>query len=271
MATFFKQYGAHRTGTNVVRTLLTDNFRDVVVLMHVLGDKHSRPVDLAEVLRASEAAADPAWDFVTRATWSMPAASTNPQAERQLAYLRSVAAPVLEAARARRIAFVISARDPYSWAYGIVAYRGWYRRRYRTVLPSLFSAWLRPRIEHKLRHACRELNRTTAAWLDLLDRHPDRTSVVRLEDLWKDQRAMLDALARKHGLEPRSGEPKLLAGSTVPAHWDHEQAGASALAAVERRDQLRRDFAPMAAMFERVVGEEISWPLLGRLGYARRG
>jgi Sulfotransferase family len=43
MTAFIKQYGEKRTGTNVLRALLYSHFRDVTVLMHVLGDKHSPP------------------------------------------------------------------------------------------------------------------------------------------------------------------------------------------------------------------------------------
>ncbi|HEX3961172.1 MAG TPA: sulfotransferase [Trebonia sp.] len=43
MIAFIKQYGEKRTGTNVLRALLHAHYRDVTVLMHVLGDKHSPP------------------------------------------------------------------------------------------------------------------------------------------------------------------------------------------------------------------------------------
>ena len=54
MTAFIKQYGEKRTGTNVLRALLHAHYRDVTVLMHMLGDKHSPPGPLVAGYRPGE-------------------------------------------------------------------------------------------------------------------------------------------------------------------------------------------------------------------------
>jgi hypothetical protein len=54
MTAFIKQYGEKRTGTNVLRALLHAHYRDITVLMHVLGDKHSPPSPLVGGYRPGE-------------------------------------------------------------------------------------------------------------------------------------------------------------------------------------------------------------------------
>jgi hypothetical protein len=92
LPTFIKQYGIERTGTNVLRALLEGYVGDVVVLMHVLGDKHSPPVDLRAVLGAVEGRPDAGTAFVTAATQAAPASTTDvPEDARQVGYLRTLA------------------------------------------------------------------------------------------------------------------------------------------------------------------------------------
>src|SRR5215475_554263 len=202
----FKQYGPERSGTNLLRTLLVDNFRDVTVLMHVLGDKHSPPVDLDRLYAECERTGEPAWEFVSRATWAAPALTTHPESESQRAYMHAVAASVLDAYRAGRLGFLVSVKDPYVWAYSITSFNRWYRRRYRVLLPWLFAPWIKPGLETRLRAACRKLNRSLARWLDLRGRYPERTTVVRVEDLARDPRAVLGEIGRRHGLVWRRAE-----------------------------------------------------------------
>src|ERR1051325_6534532 len=74
--TFVKQYGERRTGTNFVRALLCANYH-VEVLMHIFGDKHSAPAPFDEYWREAQSDPMPARAFAWRATFSVPAATTN--------------------------------------------------------------------------------------------------------------------------------------------------------------------------------------------------
>ncbi len=269
--TFLKQYGGRRTGTNLLRTLVAESFHDVVVLMHVLGDKHSAPVDLDRLRDETAGSKDPSFELVTRATWDRPAATTRPDCPKQQAFLREVAAPLFEAVRSDRLGFLISVKDPYAWAYSIAAFEGWYGRRYRLLVPRLFDRWNRRRVDRRLREACRELNRTTAAWLDLRSRHPERTTIVRVEDLAADPRAALEELARRHRLEWRGPGPRLPpAGNMAPARWDHVMSLEREIRQDEHRDRTRRVLLRLADVLHRAVSDEVSWPLMETLGYARR-
>src|SRR5256885_14424379 len=104
MVTFVKQYGLERTGTNAVRALLEGWFERVIVLMHVLGDKHSAPVDLEATLRATARSRDPALAFVLAATDAAPALTTDFSADPlQPAFVRWVAPALYDEVRAGRL------------------------------------------------------------------------------------------------------------------------------------------------------------------------
>lgn len=49
MSQFIKQYGARRTGTNLLRAMLQINCPNCNVLMHILGDKHQKPIDFNQL------------------------------------------------------------------------------------------------------------------------------------------------------------------------------------------------------------------------------
>lgn len=71
---FLKQYGAKRTGTNYLRSLIRFNYpgAEVVPLMHILGDKHSPPPPFDELWCRAQRDADPAFSFVMGATRYAP-------------------------------------------------------------------------------------------------------------------------------------------------------------------------------------------------------
>ena len=209
---FLKQYGERRTGTNYLRGLLRANFDNVVVLMHVLGDKHSAPVpiDLPENGSAEEAHA-----WVRTLTHAAPAESTRTGNEAQEQYMREVAVDLVEAARDQRLGFLISVKDPYAWGASVSAYYGWLPRggpRAKPHFPLPSQVWrvLRP-VEQAVK--CRQLwagclrsNRKHRAWLDLYERLPSQTSIVRYEDLLTEPARILCELQRKYGLRQK-GEP----------------------------------------------------------------
>jgi len=213
---------------------------------------------------------DPAWEFVTRATWEAPAETTFRESRNQRAYLRRIAAPLAAAVSAGRLGFLVSVKDPYSWAFSLTAWRGWLPYRYRW-LPWLFRrAALRQAVETRVRGACRILNRNYAAWLELRHRFPERTSVVRIEDLWANPRAVLDDLARRHRLVYRGGDLILTERAAKAAPWDHSPIGERSISFTTRREAIQRRLAPVADAIRTAVTEEVDWDLFGTLGYAPR-
>lgn len=49
MSTFFKQFGAERTGTNYIRQLMLENIKDVVIFENIWGWKHGEPFTHQEI------------------------------------------------------------------------------------------------------------------------------------------------------------------------------------------------------------------------------
>ena len=167
MQVFFKQYGERRTGTNYLRYLLPANFANAVVLMHVLGDKHSPPAPFDAIWQASRDAADPALEFVVRATHAVPAESTRPDDDAQREELRRLAQPVAGAYAGGSLRFVISIKNPYAWALSFARYSGWDgRRRVR-------------RFGAPLADACVAFNRRYAAWRAFAEERPAHVHFVR--------------------------------------------------------------------------------------------
>jgi len=83
MTTYLKQYGERCTGTNYLRFLLQKNCTDTVVLMHILGDKHSPPEPLEELWRATRQCPQPDVEFVSRATFATARYHLDEQGERE--------------------------------------------------------------------------------------------------------------------------------------------------------------------------------------------
>jgi hypothetical protein len=149
----FKQYGEMRTGTNLVRALRSPHAR---VLMHVLGDKHSPPVDFDALWQESQSAEEPARWFVSEATFRAPSATTSPHDVRQLELVDTIADEVADAYASRSLRYLVSIKDPYAWAVSI--------SRMRPI--------------RRLEDACRDFNTRYAAWLAL-----PSAEVIRYEEL----------------------------------------------------------------------------------------
>jgi hypothetical protein len=148
-----KQYGEMRTGTNLVRALRSRNDR---ILMHILGDKHSPPVDLPSLWQESQSAEAPAQWFVSEATFRAPAATTTRNDARQLELVHTIADEVAGAYAAGALRYLVSIKDPYAWAASIA--------RMHPI--------------RRIEHACHDFNTRYAAWLAL-----PSVEVIRYEDL----------------------------------------------------------------------------------------
>jgi hypothetical protein len=261
MPTFVKQYGIERTGTNVVRALLQGYVGGVVVLMHVLGDKHSPPVDLRAVLSAVEGRPDAALAFVATATQAAPALTTDvPGDPRQVEHLRTLARDLHRAALEDDIRVAVSIREPYDWARSMLVYQGWVRPSGAVADPE----GLAPVVSS----LCERFNSSYSAWLALVDTAPGRGAVVRHEDLRGDLDPLLERLARTL----RLGKP-LRAGARLPhvldaSRWDHEEAPVMDAGFEEVMEARRQLVPPLPPRLVEVVTDGIDWELVAPYGYA---
>jgi hypothetical protein len=204
------------TGTNVLRALLEGYVSDVVVLMHVLGDKHSPPVDLQAVLSAVEGRPDAAMAFVTAATQSAPSWTTDvPGDPRQVEHLRTLARGLYRAALEDDIRVAVTIRDPYEWARSMLVYQGWIRWRAAVIDPE--------RLAPVVSSLCDRFNSCYSAWLALAAARSDGGAVVRYEDLTGDLDPLVERLARALGLAGPVRAGARLPHMVSPAHWDDDR------------------------------------------------
>ncbi len=263
-----KQYGLQRTGTNGLRALLEAHVPGTRVLMHVLGDKHSPPVDLAEVLRAVEHDLHPALAFITLATRLAPAQTTALDSdERQRAYIASIAEEVFAAAHASEIRVLVSVRNPYDWVRGVLLWR--------EELPVQQSCEV-DRLVPVVRRMCDRFNTCYAEWFGLADRSPQGAAVVSAEELSCDLGALLDRLVDDLNLRRGAGDASG-AGTDAPVgpvlsrtlgatRWDDVPT----LFDDESDDRRRSRVAgldPLPRALAGVVTRRIDWSHLERFGY----
>jgi len=259
-ATFVKQYGIERTGTNVLRALLEGYVGDVVVLMHVLGDKHSPPVDLQAVLSAVEGRPDAAMAFVTAATQSAPSSTTDvPGDPRQVEHLRTLARDLYWAALEDEIRVAVSIRNPYEWTRSMLVYQGWIRWRASVVDPD--------RLAPVVSSLCDRFNSCYSAWLTLVAARSDGGAVVRYEDLTGDLDPLVERLARALRLAGPVRAGARLPHVLGPAHWDDTRTVVVNVD-FEQVSQSRRKLTPLPNRLLEVVTERIDWQLVAPYGYA---
>jgi tetratricopeptide (TPR) repeat protein len=207
---FVKQYGERRTGTNYLRALLTANYH-VDVLMHILGDKHSPPAPFADYWREAQADPNPARAFACRATFSVPAATTNAFNPLQVEDVTDVANGIADAFAAGELRYVVTIRDPYAWAVSLGWFLQWSAR----------GAFIPDDHLEELRSACLCFNERYAAWFRLAAQQPGRCFFVRYEDVLVDPQGVCEHLAADCRLARRSPRWRNTDGIAIPANWDH--------------------------------------------------
>jgi hypothetical protein len=272
-----KQYGERRTGTNYLRSVLDANFSHVLVLMHVLGDKHSPPV--AWRIPPAESPEGP-YEWVRAITLQAPAKNTDKRDAAQIAYLRSIAPEILTAVRAGRFAYLISAKDPYAWGASIAAFRCFIPRGLPRGKPQFrFIPAAGQPLVHKvndvvscfqLKQACLRFNHCHFAWLRLHEASGGRSTIVRYEDLLADPGAILGQIERKHGLCRRDKAATSFQAAVGCADWDHAPAPTSK----EKFDPGRyiegQYMDSLTPAMRSTITETIDWQLMSKFGYQRR-
>ncbi|MCA1675290.1 MAG: hypothetical protein LC799_24910 [Actinobacteria bacterium] len=253
MTSYVKQYGAQRTGTNVVRTVLSDYLSDVVVLMHVLGDKHSAPVDFAALRRQPCTAPG---DWVEAATRQAPSFTTDLDGDPAQALLvRELADGIETAVATGELRVVVSVRDPYPWMASMGRLHNWLR------YPVNICDQVGEDALAGCAELCAQLNDRVARWLDLVERTRHAT-IVRHERLNREPLPDLVAdLAQHLALATAAPAPVALPGHVLPAHWD------------DHHSAIRPDIVPqgptaLPVALSHIVTRHIDWELMGGIGYA---
>jgi hypothetical protein len=256
-STFVKQYGLERTGTNAARTLLETYVPGTTVLMHVLGDKHSPPVDLPEVLRFAEDTSDPALTLLVLASDLAPAETTRlHDSPRQRAYLEAIAPDVYEQVRSGCLRVVVSVREPCSWIEATLRWRSQIPA-YRRAAPS--------RIAPLVAAMCDEYNDVNRAWSKLKAMHPS-FAVVRHEELAGDLDALAARLVRELSLPDRPLEGARLPHTVGEADWDCDATPLSIELDSSRRHRDEQT-SPLAPALVEMIAQRIDWQLASRWGY----
>lgn len=274
-AVFLKQFGERRTGTNYLRKLLSENFSNVVVLMHVLGDKHSAPEQFAPPDTVSP---DVAYQWVRGLTLSSCAETTFIGDAGQEEYMRSIAVPLMEAVHRGELGFVLSVKDPYAWAASLCKYfhllpRGLPRARPGASVacgPPRIPAWIRQLEEatcEKLSAACHASNGKHRAWLEYLEGSPSRSTIVKFEDLLARPAAILDKIQRQHFLEQGGPRIETIPRSVFSAGWDHLEAPLLEKAFDGDYYREQRYLEALTPAMVDTITKSIDWSLMSSFDY----
>jgi|SRR5579872_1773836 len=272
-----KQYGERRTGTNYLKSLLEENFHHVLVLMHVLGDKHSAPVELSRDFPASNANAYERVRILTAKSHATGFWRSNAS---QRAYMRSIASEAIDAVQNGELRYLISIKDPYAWGASVAAYdhylpRGLPRAKpIPDIIPQAGVALFR-RVNDawacfRLRQACLRFNERYRAWFGLCERFEDRCHVVRHEDLLNDPRAVLYEVAKRFQIRGQSPQFHDCPYGIRWTAWDDTRPtlDTSIFDAGYYRE-LRYMDSLTPGMHE-IISTTIDWELVRPLGYAAR-
>jgi hypothetical protein len=263
---FLKQYGERRTGTNFLRAVLLDNYPTAYPLMHVLGDKHSPPVDLAAELEKTRNLPKAEMEFVTRATLATPAKTTlaehseQPEHSEQQLYLQKLAQPLTTAVRENRLGFIISTKHPYPWAASIARFKKWTKE-------DDGRCQMNPEFAERLEEACRISNQNHQAWLDLYERNKTRSAIIRHEDLMVQPLEVVSRVEKKFGLWRFPVQMRLPQKKVEPTFWDQhapwldEKTFNPALYTSRLYEEQLND------ELWSIVTKTIDWKLMARFGY----
>ncbi len=259
MPVFLKQYGAQRTGTNYLRTLLQTNYADAHPLMHVLGDKHSPPAPFEALWQEARTDADPPLAFVRKATFLRPALTTSRTDPRQQEEVRRLAPALTAAWSDGTLGFLISIKDPYAWILSVAV---WEKR-------IAADATLGPDTAAYVVARCRSFNDRYRTWLELSGRHPSRSQIVRHEELVAGPERVLEAIAGRFGLQRSTPSFVDETAQTEPVLWDHDPSTNKGVE-LDRSYYLEERYLDrLSAAASRAVTATIDWELMRSFGYSR--
>ena len=258
MITTVKQYGEIRTGTNYLRALIQRNYPDVHVLSYILGNKHSPPVPFDSIREQATQTDDPAFNFVSTATFARRGGASHPKDPTQHAELTRRAPHIARAYADGTLGFLVTIKDPYAWVVSAAKFNGWIRG----------DEQLQDWSMELMREACLGYNRNYREWFSFVRAHNSHARLIRYEDLLADPEQVMSDIAVQFGWR-RSGSFETIPAVVEPTQWDHlpvvEAPDTFQPAYYFNCDYLQR--LPAAQM--QVIGDIIDWDLLRDYGYAR--
>jgi hypothetical protein len=259
---YLKQYGERRTGTNFLRAILLENHPVAYPVMHVLGDKHSPPVDLAAELEKTRDLPDADLEFITRATLAAPAKTTCAEQVEQQIHLRKLARPLTACVREDRLGFLISTKHPYPWAASLARFRKWTQeidgRRQMS-----------PEYAANLAEACTLFNQRHRAWLELHDRNTSRSAIIRHEDLLEKPAEVIAGLERQFGLWRLPGKLRIPQRTVAPTNWDQNAPWLDEKVFDRKLYTARQYENQLSPDLWNIVTGTIDWELMTRFGYEK--
>lgn len=260
MISTIKQYGEIRTGTNYLRALIQLNFPDIFVLSYILGSKHLPPVKFDEIwAEAQQSGADPAFRFVSTATYSQRGGASHPKDPTQHEELTRHAPQIANAYTNGSLGFLVTIKNPYAWVVSAARFNGWIKGN------EPLQDWS----DELMRAACTGYNRNYRAWHAFVRSQQKVAKFIRYEDLIADPERELTAIATQFGWRKPDSFATI---PTViePTQWDH-------LPVVESEERFNPEFYAndeflqlLPAKQLQMINELIDWDLLREHGYARR-
>lgn len=256
--TYIKQYGERRTCTNALRAMLMQTFADTFVLMHILGDKHSAPVDLLALYDKCRTSEDPSWEFVTFSTFVRPSQSTTQGAFSQLRFVRAICGSVTAAFHEGRFGIIVCTKHPYAWAQSLLRYLRW---------PSIVAGSWEERVAVDfLETSCVESSIKHRAWLELYQRFSTRSMIVKSELLRDTPLVVLQQAMSVFKLRPLALDqfsvPTLPA---LPTPWDYDRIR---FGSKDGSDHTSHELALTPRLYD-VVRNKIDWSTMQQFGYDR--
>lgn len=251
---FVKQYGAERTGTNVLRLLLKKRFMDIEVLMHVLGDKHSLPVNYESLKESLKQPTDP-YEEIYWETINRPSLTTDVTDQVQEQYIRNISPELARAILEDRLFFFISIKNPYSWIYSFLKHQH-----------MLSGQWGGKNYLYLVK-VCKSFNKRYRAWMSLLEKYPEKTYLVRFEDLINGPEELAKSIRKMFHFEEVSESPFLHTKIVNPTHWDNTETCVDT-------ESFDKDFYRSHAYLNsltppiiEIIKNSMDWTLMERCGY----
>lgn len=251
---FVKQYGAERTGTNVLRLLLKKRFMNVEVLMHVLGDKHSPPADYDSLKETLKQPCNP-YEEIYWATLNHPSLTTDLTDQAQTEYLRAISPELARAILENRLCFFISIKHPYSWVYSFLKHQR-----------MLSGQWAGKSYLY-LAKICTSFNSRYAEWMNLRDQFPENTHLIRFEDLINNPEELATSIKKRFQFPEVRESPFLFQETVNPTHWDNTETCVATESFDKEFYATHAYLNVLAPPIVEIVHNSIDWALMERYGY----
>ncbi len=257
---YFKQYGAKRTGTNYLRSLLEKNFDDITVLMHTLGGKHGTPVDLFHYLSKFS---NDYIGFTEAASAAVPAENSLPFNDAQRTFMKLHASALAEAVKKQQLHFLISVKNPYAWINSMFKF---HHLKIHTKKNRWMAAYSKFIIQ-----LCTEYNVLYKSYWEHFQQFPQQTSIIEYDELLANPHNLLQQLQQQLQLVPSSPKYTTTLPVSLPTDWDNfesiKQSG---------KNEFNKEFYFQHKYFDElntevitIMNNEIDWNIAKLYGYTK--